>query len=92
MKEGVQASSQEGYSSTIDLSAEAVILWEFHGVIYFTLKFDILFFFFNLEKILMLGKIERRRWWQRKRWLDSIINSVDMNLSKLQKIVKDRGA
>ena len=91
MKEGVQASSQEGYSSTIDLSAEAVILWEFHGVIYFTLKFDILFFF-NLEKILMLGKIERRRWWQRKRWLESIINSGDMNLSKLQKIVEDRGA
>ena len=50
MKEGVQASSQEGYSSTIDLSAEAVILWEFHGVIYFTLKFDILFFFLIWKK------------------------------------------
>ena len=72
MKEGAQASSQEGYSSTTDLSAEEVILWEFHGVIYFTLKFDI-FLFFNLENILMLGKIERRRGWQRKRWLDSIV-------------------
>ena len=42
----------------------------------------------------MLGKIEgkRRRGWQRKRWLDSIINSMDMNLSKLQEIVKDREA
>ena len=48
----------------------------------------------SLEKTLMLGKIEgkRRRGWQRKRWLDSIINSMDMNLSKLQEIVKDREA
>ena len=40
----------------------------------------------------MLGKIEgeRRRGQQRMRWLDSITNSVDMNLSKLRKIVKDR--
>ena len=43
---------------------------------------------------LMLGKIEgkRRRGRQRVRWLDSIINSVDMNLRKLWKIVKDREA
>ena len=42
----------------------------------------------------MLGKIEgrRRRRWQRKRWLDSIIDSMDINLGKLQEIVEDRGA
>ena len=42
----------------------------------------------------MLGKIEdkRRRRWQRMRWLDSIMDSVDMNLSKLQEMVKDREA
>ena len=42
----------------------------------------------------MLGKIEdkRRRGWQRIRWLDSITNSMGMNWSKLQEIVKDRGA
>ena len=45
----------------------------------------------SLEKTLMLGKIEgkRQRGWQRMRWLASITNSMDMNLSKLQKIVKD---
>ena len=48
----------------------------------------------TLEKTLRLGKIEgkRRRGWQRMRWLASIINSMDMNLSKLQEIVEDRGA
>ena len=48
----------------------------------------------SLEKTLMLGKIKgrRRRGWQRMRWLGSITDSIDMNLSKLWKIVKDRGA
>ena len=47
----------------------------------------------SLEKTLFLGKIESRRsGWQRMRWLDCIIDSIDMNLSKLWEIVKDRGA
>ena len=48
----------------------------------------------SLEKTLMLGKTEGkwRREWQRMRWLDSLTDSMDMNLSKLWEIVKDRGA
>ena len=46
----------------------------------------------SLEKTLMLGKIEgRRRGQQRMRWLDGNTNLTDMNFSKLQEIVKDRG-
>ena len=47
----------------------------------------------SLKKTLVLGKIEgeRRRGQQKMRWLDSITDSVDMNLSKLQGIVTDTG-
>ena len=48
----------------------------------------------SLEKTLMLGKIEgrKRKGWQRINWFDGITDSMDMSLSKLREIVKDREA
>ena len=48
----------------------------------------------SLEKTLMLGKIEgrRRRGRQKMRWFEGITDSMDMNMSKLQEIVENRGA
>ena len=47
-----------------------------------------------MEKTLTLGKIEsrKRKGWQRMRWLDGTIVSMDMGLNKLQEVVKDREA
>ena len=46
----------------------------------------------SLEKTLMQRKIEDKSGWQKMRWLESITDSMDMNLSKLREVVKDREA
>ena len=67
-----------------DAEAEAPVLWQSDTKSQLN----------SLAKILMLGNIEgkRRKGRQRMRWLDNITDSMDMNLSKLHDIVKDRKA
>ena len=84
---GIKPVNPKGKQSCIstgrtDAEAEAPILWPPNGRAN------------SLEKTLMPGKIEgkRRRGKQRMRWLESITNSMDMNLRKPHKIVQHRGA
>ena len=77
-----------------DAEAEAPILWPLWWSNTFTIISTLMQRANSLEKALMLGKTKgrRRRRWQRMRWLDGIIDSMDVSLSKVWDIVKDRKA
>ena len=92
-QQGDQTSQSECWNQSIWINSECSLeglmvklkLWYFGHLMW---RAD------SLEKTLILGKTEgrKRRGWQRRRWLDSITNSLDMSLSQLWKIVKDRKA
>ena len=80
--------------SNLSILKEISPEYSLEGVILKFQYFDLLVQIANsLEKTLMLGKIEgKRRGRQRMRWLHSVTNSMDMNLSKIQETVKDKEA
>ena len=92
-QQGDQTSQSECWNQSIWINSECSLeglmvklkLWYFGHLMW---RAD------SLENTLILGKTEgrKRRGWQRRRWLDSITNSLDMSLSQLWKIVKDRKA